>query len=38
MLRPHIQSQRASEGAMADIYPVDPQFAAKARIDKTSYQ
>lgn len=23
---------------MADIYPVDPQFAAKARIDKTSYE
>ncbi|KAG1532890.1 hypothetical protein G6F50_016056 [Rhizopus delemar] len=38
MLRLHIQSQRASEGAMADIYPVDPQFAAKARIDKTSYE
>ncbi|WMJ71005.1 acetate--CoA ligase [Stenotrophomonas sp. 24(2023)] len=23
---------------MADLYPVDPQFAAKARIDKTTYQ
>ncbi|WP_331236755.1 acetyl-coenzyme A synthetase N-terminal domain-containing protein, partial [Xanthomonas graminis] len=23
---------------MADIYPVDPQFAAQARIDKTQYQ
>ena len=23
---------------MADLYPVDPQFAAKARIDKTAYQ
>jgi acetyl-CoA synthetase len=23
---------------MADLYPVDPQFAAKARIDKNSYE
>lgn len=23
---------------MADIYPVDPQFAAKARIDKKTYE
>ena len=23
---------------MADLYPVDPAFAAKARIDKTAYQ
>jgi Acyl-coenzyme A synthetases/AMP-(fatty) acid ligases len=30
--------QVQGEGAMADIHPVDPQFAAKARINKARYE
>ena len=38
MLRAHNPRPSASEGAMADLYPVKADFSAKARIDKNTYE